>query len=80
MPAESARLRRRVERRDIRLIAAAGVLGIAAVPLGLVFRGSPHVRPGCVSVSRAGFMGNQTETHCVPVNRRTPMGVVRASR
>ena len=79
MPAESARLRRRVERRDIRLIAAAGVLGIAAVPLGLVFRGSPHVRPGCVSVSRAGFMGNQTETHC-SVNRRTPMGVSRTAR
>ncbi len=65
MPAESARLRRRVERRDLRLIAAAGVLGVAAVPLGLVLRSSPHhPPPGCVSVSRAGFMGNQTETHC----------------
>ncbi len=64
MPAESARLRRRVDRRDLRLIAAAGVLGIAAVPLGLAFRSASHHPPGCVSVSRAGFMGNQTETHC----------------
>jgi hypothetical protein len=71
MPAESARLRRRVERHDLRLIAAAGVLGIAAVPLGLAFRGSPHHPPGCVAVSRAGFMGNQTETHCSPT-KRTP--------
>jgi len=79
MPAESARLRRRVERHDLRLLAAAGVLGVAAVPLGLAFRGSPHHAPGCVSVSRAGFMGNQTETSC-SVNRRTPMGGNRTAR
>jgi len=79
MPAESARLRRHVGRRDVRLFAVAAVLALAAVPLGLVFGGGSSHPPGCVTVSRAGFMGNQTEVRC-GLNRRTPVVRVRSAR
>ena len=66
--------------RDRRFVAGALVVSIAAAPPAILLgrRGAPALRPGCVSVLRAGFMGGQTETHCT--NRRTPMGVVRAAR
>jgi hypothetical protein len=65
MPAESARLRRRLDRRDRRfvgLVVAAAVLG---TPAGIVLAGRDSgPPPGCVRTLERGFMGGQTVTVC----------------
>ena len=69
MPAESARLRRRVERRDLRLIAAAGVLGIAAVPLGLALPQQP-ASPARLRLRQPGRLHGQPDRNTLRARRR----------
>jgi hypothetical protein len=66
MPAESARLFRRVRPRDrlfVGVVLAATAIG---APIGIVV--SSHsgaaLAPGCVSRIEPGFMGGQTATYC----------------
>jgi hypothetical protein len=65
MPAESARLRRSVgvcDRRFLGFVVAVVTVGAA---LAVVFGGHvPTARPGCLPVTKAGFMGGQTRILC----------------
>jgi hypothetical protein len=60
-----------MSRRERRFLATALVVSVAAASPALL-ASQKGARPGCVSVTKPGFMGAQTETHCQPlVNRRT---------
>jgi hypothetical protein len=65
MPAESERLRRRVQRRDRVFI---GIAAVAAVALPTAFVLAGHGRhalhPSCTTTVVAGFMGGETHTVC----------------
>jgi hypothetical protein len=67
MPAESARLRRRLERRDRRFLALVLTTAALAAPVGVVAaeHGS-KARSNCVRTLEPGFMGGQTVTRCAP--------------
>jgi hypothetical protein len=67
MPAESARLRRRLGRRDRRFLGLVVTTAALAAPVGVVLaeHGS-KVKPGCVRTLERGFMGGQTVTRCAP--------------
>lgn len=68
MPAESARLRRRLDARDRRFVAVVVAAVALATPAAIVLaeRG-PGPPAGCVRRLERGFMGAQTVTTC---NRR----------
>ncbi|HEY2543612.1 MAG TPA: hypothetical protein VGH92_11230 [Gaiellaceae bacterium] len=64
MPAESERLRRRVQSRDRWFIGAAA-LAAAAVTAAFAITAHHHPPPpGCVSTLVPGFMGGVTHTTC----------------
>ncbi len=66
MPAESARLTRRLRSRDwwflglISLALAAGLVAAAIYVAG----SKEKVKPGCIATIRAGIMGGQTYSVC----------------
>jgi hypothetical protein len=69
VPAEAIRLQRRLSTRDrlfIAILAAATLLGaIAAIAFGESGDDSPAAREvGCVSVTRASWMGSATLSYC----------------
>jgi hypothetical protein len=69
MPAEAIRLQRRLASRDrwfiAILVASALIGGIAAIALGRIGGGSrAAARTGCVSVTRASWMGSATLSYC----------------
>ncbi|HEY8030727.1 MAG TPA: hypothetical protein VIE38_14625 [Gaiellaceae bacterium] len=66
MPAESERLRRRVERRDLWFIGAVAALVVALAPVAVVMseRGHHALPAGCKTVMRAGFTGGETHVVC----------------
>jgi hypothetical protein len=83
MPAEAIRLQRRLASRDrwfiAILIAAALVGGVAAIVAGRIGGGSSAARAaGCVSVTRASWMGSATLSYCgadaVAYCRKTGIG------
>jgi hypothetical protein len=63
VPAESQRLLRRVGARDRRFLAVVAGVAAIATPVAVVFSGS-HPPSGCVTTTRAGFMGGQTYRYC----------------
>jgi hypothetical protein len=65
MPAESERLRRRVQTRDRLFIGVAAVLAVA-LPAAFVLAGHGRhtLRPNCTTTLVAGFMGGETHTVC----------------
>lgn len=67
MPAESARLQRRIGRRDRRFLGLVVATAALAAPVGVfVAEQSSKARPGCVRTLERGFMGGQTVTRCAP--------------
>jgi uncharacterized oligopeptide transporter (OPT) family protein len=69
MPAEAIRLQRRLATRDrwfIAILVAATLIGAAAaIVSGLLGGGSSAASgPGCVSVTRASWMGSATLSYC----------------
>lgn len=70
MPAESARLRRSLQRRDRRFLAIVAAAVALGAPAGLVLsEGSAKPAAGCSRRLERGFMGGQTVTVC-----RNPSG------
>lgn len=67
MPAEAARLQRRLDGRDRRFVAIVVAAAVLATPAGIVLaeRGA-KTPPGCVRTLERGFMGGQTVTTCKP--------------
>ena len=63
MPTESRRLLHRVGIRDRRFLAVVAGAAAIATPVAVVFSGS-HPSSGCVTTTRAGFMGAQTYRYC----------------
>jgi hypothetical protein len=66
VPAESARLTRRLRSRDwwfLGLVAAALAVGVAAAAI-YVAGSKENVKPGCIATIRAGIMGGQTYSVC----------------
>jgi hypothetical protein len=65
MPAESERLRRRVQTRD-RLFIVIAAVAAAALPAAFVLAGHGRhaLRPNCTTTIVAGFMGGETHTVC----------------
>lgn len=67
MPAESARLFRRIRPRDrwfVGLVVAATAVGTPVAIVASARSDSPNLAPGCVSRIEAGFMGGQTALYC----------------
>ena len=65
MPAETERLRRRVQPRD-RLFIGIAAVAAAATPAAFVLAGHGRhpLRPNCTTTLVAGFMGGETHTVC----------------
>jgi hypothetical protein len=65
MPAESERLRRRVQGRDRWFIGVVALVAAALTPVAVLLSGGHHAPPaGCTTVIRAGFMGGETHVVC----------------
>ncbi len=65
MPAECARLRRSLQRRDRRFLAIVAAVVFLGVPTALVLADRNAKPPtGCVRRLERGFMGGQTVTVC----------------
>lgn len=65
MPAESARVRRPLGRRDRCFLALAACAALAATSAAAVVGGrGSEPAPGCVATIQPGFMGGQTSTVC----------------
>jgi hypothetical protein len=65
MPAESERLRRRIQGRDRWFIGGVVLVAVALTPIAVLLSGGHHAPPaGCTTVIRAGFMGGETHTVC----------------
>lgn len=66
MPAESARLYRRIRPRDRWFVGAVLAATAIGTPIGIVAaaHSGPTLAPGCVSRLETGFMGGQTATYC----------------
>ncbi len=66
MPAESARLTRRLRPRDwwfLGLVSLALAVGVVAAAI-YVAGSKEKVKPGCIATIRAGIMGGQTYSVC----------------
>jgi hypothetical protein len=65
VPAESARLRRRLGARDRRFLAIVAAVIVLGTPAGVVLAArDAKPPPGCVRRLERGFMGGQTVLTC----------------
>jgi hypothetical protein len=65
MPAESARLARRLSPRDRWFVGAVAAAALVGAPLAIVFTRSEQPRPaGCVRLEEAGVVGSQSALYC----------------